>query len=249
MDLLTRLGEVSGSFDLGTYIGFIGIAVAAWAFFWPRNFKRPVYATRSFSVADVTKKRIGGLKLSFGGKEVKKFSITKVLFINKGRHALRREDLAYADPLRIEVRGSGEILEGQIIAVTNEAIRAEINCEGDARWVFSFDYLNPKDGFVIQVAHTGDHIDVVGQLIDSRPVVRRDFGQGGDSMSHFLDSLMIIPIVMLMFAGSELMSAYEDWSLERLFNSAVVMAASAVVPGGLYFYRFLPSALRRHFLS
>lgn len=108
------------------------------------------------------------LKLLFNDIQVSDVYRTRFLIFNKGKLAIRKSDIV--DGITI-IFDSGEILGEPVIkCVSNESVKFRaIKTSQDNKYQIEldFDYLNEKDGAVIEVLHTEDsNTSTKARLID-----------------------------------------------------------------------------------
>lgn len=95
------------------------------------------------------------LEVRYGGEIVPQVTRTTVRFWNSGTEAIRGSDVSSADPLRWKLPENAQILSLALQTVTREPIRATVEQDGSEVKI-SFDFLEPSDGAVFSVLHTGD---------------------------------------------------------------------------------------------
>ncbi|MEX5393819.1 hypothetical protein ACVH7R_11000 [Acinetobacter baumannii] len=101
------------------------------------------------------------VEILFAGKSVDKLYKTLIYIWNSGNLTIRRTDLETIDKLRLSIENNTEVLSIKIIQVTRDVINFSIDNQIDSKnHEIKFDYLDPKDGAVIEVFHTGDLNDL-----------------------------------------------------------------------------------------
>jgi hypothetical protein len=107
------------------------------------------------------------LEFLFRGKKVPKVSLSLIAIWNDGNVTINGNLIVSSDPLRILVH-SGTVLDTKVLRSSREVNGFSCAlCSGHADNVIQckFDYLDVKDGALIQVIHTGDDkVEVVGTL-------------------------------------------------------------------------------------
>lgn len=93
------------------------------------------------------------LRILFDNVEVPRLTSSSFGFWNDGTTTIRGDDIVKLDPLVIRVEG-GSILRATIEAATRPQIDANIR-ENKDHILLAFDYLDPGDGFKIQLLHSG----------------------------------------------------------------------------------------------
>jgi hypothetical protein len=99
-------------------------------------------------------------------------------FANLGHEPIRREDIAPANPLRVEVAGGVEVLDASLEAVAREVARIDVGQieagEDLTTLAITFDFLDYQDGAVIRLMTTSrpDEVALVGDIIGMPEGVR-----------------------------------------------------------------------------
>src|ERR1700730_15713922 len=91
----------------GFGVGVLGIGIAIVIWFATRRFKRIWYDIRSFTLVERERSTVPGLQVLFEDRPVDALTISKICIWNSGKDAVRREDLAPLQPLRISVEKKG----------------------------------------------------------------------------------------------------------------------------------------------
>src|SRR4030095_11308173 len=87
--------------------------------------------------------------------------------------------------LRFRAKKPLEILEAFVIQSTSSSCAANIIRRGNNCFAITFDFFDPRDGVVIQMAHTGtssQDIDVVGRIVGGRKIQRREPSAGASKL-------------------------------------------------------------------
>jgi hypothetical protein len=94
--------------------------------------------------------------------------LSKVLFWNDGQDTIDRRDIETANHIRIVPSEGGKLLDARILASNNQSSRFAVELIGDGDCAYmDFDYLDPKQGAVMQIVHTGKSsrdIQVIGDI-------------------------------------------------------------------------------------
>lgn len=97
----------------------------------------------------------------FAGKSVDKLYKTLIYIWNSSNLTIRKIDLETIDKLRLDIENNTEVLSVKVIHATRSVINFSINSQIDSNNnEITFDYLDPKDGAVIEVFHNGDLNDL-----------------------------------------------------------------------------------------
>jgi hypothetical protein len=113
--------------------------------------------------------------VTFEKKPVDALTISKACIWNSGKDALRHDDFAPMQPLRINVVNKVQILEASIVQTSSKSCRCEIERAGGNSYAIKFDFLDPSHGLVVQIAHTGtasEDISVTGHIVGGGKISR-----------------------------------------------------------------------------
>lgn len=138
----------------------VGIVVSIVIYMRGRQFQRTAYSCSSMKWYDGKSVPHADLKLTFRGKEIPRFTITHMAFWNSGNQVIRKSDFAPASQLRLRIPPDTEVFDIRVTASTAPEIRASVDspdtfvaCPTGDEVPVNFDYLDPNDGFSIQVIH------------------------------------------------------------------------------------------------
>ena len=103
------------------------------------------------------------LHILFGDKEIGNVSVSLYTLWNSGNETIRIDDIVSAKPLEIIATDHSEILDAQIIKRSEDSCAFGISYDIN-KSILGFDYIDPSDGVVIQIIHTGDLSDLDGRI-------------------------------------------------------------------------------------
>jgi len=156
------------------FVTIAGFAVAVFTLFYLKS-RKPSYLIRSFTLISSPIEKPDKLKILYDGEPVERLTISRLLFLNDGREAIRREDIASRDRLKIiltpntKVFGVPKILYAQNDQVTGFGI---IKQADDI--LIDFEFLSKNEGGIIQLVHSGSEKDIrlVGTVIGVKSLYR-----------------------------------------------------------------------------
>lgn len=99
------------------------------------------------------------IEILFLGKKVESLYKTLIYFWNDGNQTIKKNDLETIDRLKISTIESESILSVNIVKNTRDVINFSLMNE-ERIYEVNFDYLDPTDGVVIEVLHTGQPEDL-----------------------------------------------------------------------------------------
>ena len=136
---------------IGTILGIVGIVLSV------KSIKKkvPTYSIKSVNVISDYTSKYENLAVSYKDKIVENFTVSKVLFYNRGSETITKQDIDTIAPLKISSE-TCDILDASILQVNKTSNNFRINLDRGKEYVYiGFDYLDKNQGAVIQVVHTG----------------------------------------------------------------------------------------------
>ena len=240
----------------------IGLVVALVIYRASEIGARPVYSRRSFRVIGFNKDEfLKDVEILYRGKHVDRLTRTHVIFWNSGKRIIRGSDIVADDAVRCELSPGALALEVRVIKHTRDAnnFTAIIDDNSQNRVLLNFDYLDPRDGAVVELLHTDSVRDPsVKGTIRGVPKGMLDWGSRPTFDSPFplllrlpktsklakglAAGLMVVGLVFIIFgvAAPELLkhmdnSAPTPFALRLvLWTTGTIYAAS----GGFFLFSF-----------
>ncbi|MBI3110609.1 MAG: hypothetical protein HYZ01_03450 [Ignavibacteriales bacterium] len=139
-------------------VGIVGVVLAVIFFIKSRREKSIYYAVRSFNFINDAAAALPNLEVSYDGIPVPRLTATKVAIWNGGTETIRNTDLTEVDPLRISLSPQSAVLSCSTLAEAAPANRFALgtNSNSERPITIKFDFIDPKQGLVVMVLHTGD---------------------------------------------------------------------------------------------
>lgn len=158
---------MSDSFWTTVNAGWFGVAVgllfgifALWIGFLQYSRSRVIRRLR-YSSADVSlisgdqANGYDGLTVLFDGQEVPQVTSTSFGLWNDGTETIDGSSIVPSDPLRLTINGGGTILRASVQATHRVVNAPSVAITTPTELVVTFEYLDPGDGFRLQVVHSG----------------------------------------------------------------------------------------------
>ena len=144
---------------VGSVIGLAGLLSAFWLYWQSR-----IGPVLSFQHNGAT--LIGGtdaafpdeVQVTWRGVEVERITVTWLWFWNSGKKSVQGSDIVVSDPLTI--KPGGRILKARVVRQSRPVIGTVLGIASENRRSASlkFDFLDPGDGVLLEVLHTGDRL-------------------------------------------------------------------------------------------
>jgi hypothetical protein len=141
--------DVSSEGVLGTVLAAVFGAFAIFAYFRPRKTKRIRYVTHTVKLVEGLEAKVDDLKVLYKGSPVSTISVSTLVLWNSGTETIRDEDVT-DDRLRVEVDEGVDLLS---LKTTRQSHATNMfQTSGNE---VEFDYVDPGEGAVLQLIHTG----------------------------------------------------------------------------------------------
>jgi hypothetical protein len=163
-----RLLELLNPGWVGALIGVGGTIVALVLYRISAIGARPAYQTRGIQLVGGNAELPEEVTIHFQGEAVSRLTKTEIVFWNAGRQLCRGVDVVSDDQVRCDFGSDATVLRVRVLKRTRRANKflALTAPGGPNRVLLQFDYLDPGDGAVVEVLHTGEkrHPDVLGTI-------------------------------------------------------------------------------------
>lgn len=147
---------------IGTAIGAIGVVLAIYFYVKTRVVSRLSYELSETNIVGTLDAAFSNsLELTYEGRKVPRVTRTTIRMWNSGNATIRHADVAEGDPLSAVLSENSEVLQTAVVRQTRPVNQILIKSTSDQKVVVGFDFLDPGDGFLIDIIHT-DMLNVVG---------------------------------------------------------------------------------------
>lgn len=211
---------------VGAIIGVAGVALAliSLLLFW-RSRISGLVALQSRSVSMIAGGNPvfpDGVEVQYRGTPVQRLTSSTVWIWNAGKKTVRGVDIVGHDPLRL--RFSGEVLNVRIRKVTRKVLKIIVDTSKEEKKsvCYSFEFLDPDDGGVLEVLHTGPPTApaCTGTIIgpSKGPRYVGSFGPQSelDRKLLFLSAILLILLGLVMIVEAILGDQYFEETLPTL---------------------------------
>lgn len=171
LDFITgKIGQI-----LSLSVGLLGLLYAVISNH--RNKKRKIIQTRINSTNIITENanQIPNIKILYKDTPVVTLTVSKVCVWNAGNDVIRKSDVSDTSPLAISVRKDFELFECRLLSVSDKDCNISLH-QVNKKIVVEFAYLEPKQGFIIQIIHTGENsesLHISGIIINGKNLLSR----------------------------------------------------------------------------
>lgn len=121
-----------------------------------KNKKYICFKKHSHILIDKGKTTLPELSICYREKNVADLSITKCAIWNCGNDVVNGSDMVTSKPLTIySVDKDTELLSASIVEESDDTNNFSIRKTDEKHFIIDFDYINSKEGVVLQIVHTG----------------------------------------------------------------------------------------------
>ena len=151
-------------------IAVISLILAIYFGISSKKVKRFYYFKKTNKLVSFNSNKPSSLHLFYDDTEIQDVSVTRIAVWNSGNDVINAEDIIESEPLSIKIIDGKEddirILDTSIEYVTDKTNKFDIPCEVSTEEnkdesctyndVVNFDYAGTRDGFILQIIHTGN---------------------------------------------------------------------------------------------
>jgi hypothetical protein len=212
----------------GEILAALSIVLAIVVYIKSRRFKSAFYFVETNHIIGSAPRRFRGLEVLYNGSNIESFSASKIFLWNRGTEAIRGTDIAPAAPLLVNQRDGEVILDHKVLYCSSPHSKVSSHSQENGGVLIAFDYLDPKNGLILEVLHTGGPgtISVSGSIIGGGEVRHRRNPRG-------IRELVSIPIfvVCLLSLWLGLVAIFGEGSIwASLGTSVAAMLAIICIP-------------------
>ncbi len=220
----------SWGFNYATLLGFLVTAgLALWTYLsLPRS--RMAYDIQHSIIIGRNQTAFSGdLEVTYRGAPISRATLTRLYVWNDGNQTIRREDVTPKFPLGVSVPGGEFFLRAQISQLAHDAMDVSLGDGDEGSETLTFEYIEPRQGFVCEVLHTGAPTDFSfeGVLIRAGEPVQRELPPSKTSLPlAFMVSFCGIALVsVLAYLHGSIFKA-NDSLPSYLFGTGLMIAAA-----------------------
>lgn len=156
-ELIMKFLQNSWIVFITTTFTIIGIPLSIYLYFKSKKEKSLKFEIKSNNIFKNFESIIENVKVTCKNKNISTLTITKILMWCNGKETIYDTDIATQMPLIIKTREDKDILEAKVISSNNLANNVHLEKLENNLYKINFEFLDNKDGFIIQVVHTGNN--------------------------------------------------------------------------------------------
>lgn len=114
------------------------------------------YRVNTYEIVRAGENMIPQFQMSYGEHPIRNLTVSRFVIWNSGNKLLNHSDIVEEKPLSITSSDKeAEILDASIIKRSEESNKFVINKKENRCVELEFDYMDKKDGVIVQILHTG----------------------------------------------------------------------------------------------
>ncbi|GAK69319.1 hypothetical protein RRU01S_04_01410 [Agrobacterium rubi TR3 = NBRC 13261] len=163
-------------FNLAFLVGTLLAVYALYLTFKSRPVSRLAYDTTASTIVGEQQEPFRrSLKITFEGVDVPRATFANIFIWNDGNQTIRRSDITPKKPLRLTLPEGEKFLQYNLASMADEAMDASMSLSEDGSLTVSFEYIEPGQGFVCEILHTGESssLNLIGVLISAKSPVKK----------------------------------------------------------------------------
>lgn len=140
---------------------FAGLSILLAIYFGIRSLprKKILVTFENNEILSIKDEFLSKLNITYDEKPVEKLTVSKMIFWNGSFPTINNTDIINAEPFSI-ILTDGELLDASVLKGADTPNRIHVARTTDSSAQISFDYLDRKEGGIIQIIHTGTHSSV-----------------------------------------------------------------------------------------
>lgn len=154
-ELIMKFLQNSWVVFITTTFTIIGIPLSIYLYFKSKKDKLLKFEIKNNNIFKNFESIIENVKVTCEDKNISTLTITRILMWCDGKETIYNTDIATQMPLIIKSKEGKEMLEAKIVSSNNQANNVHLEKLENNIYKINFEYLDYKDGFIIQVVHTG----------------------------------------------------------------------------------------------
>lgn len=192
------------------------------------------------------------LDILYNGTPVNNLTVTKIVFWNNAFPTINAIDIVKASPLLISAK-EGSLLDVSIINGQQSSNCITTTDIKDNKVSISFDYLDRKEGGIVQIIHTGNSYDIsLSGKLKGGKIVMQKYSKITKSLLSM--SVLVIPfIVWTIYLGKNISMDLLLWPFKPTLTGILAMLGVALIGATVFLlsslrifsYKFIPKNCKK----
>lgn len=126
-----------------------------------REKKQISYLINTYKIINAGENVIPKIEILYDGKYIRDLTVSRLVIWNSGNKLLNGDDIVDTKPLSVVAESDKvDILDVSIVKYNEEANKFRVDMRDSHHAEIKFDYVDKRDGIVIQILHTGSYDDI-----------------------------------------------------------------------------------------
>jgi len=223
-------------------LAILGIFFTVYFYVRSNKNREPIYIIRTINLISDSLFKIVPVEILFSGHKINKLSISKIALWNDGKEAIRPENLAPNEPIKLFIDKKFDILAADILFRKNNANNFQIEISEDKKSInISYDYFKHEEGLVMQVVHTGNRSDdiyfegdvITGKKISRKKLASTSFRDWSDLHNSLPESFLSSKMTKIILKRTRTVSRW----IKAVFGKTKTLSGwSSLLVGFLFFF-------------
>jgi hypothetical protein len=225
-------------------ICILGLLTGTYFYLNSRRYIKACYYIDTNALIGPVGAHVHGLAILYNERLIKRLSASNVFFWNQGTEAIRREDIATVAPLTIYVPAPEIILNQAVLYSSSKHDNVDVMPQSDHKLMVSFDFINPKEGVIFEILHTGSVADLAmeGAIIGGGEIEKREEAKAGTRQEWILFAGSVLATVTVLVCSIAI------WPIGLLLT-VVLMIIMVPIFNPLWFGGFMVQKLRDGYMK
>ncbi len=203
LEMLTFLQNNPIAWAVLSVIAVVGLPLSIYFGLKGKTKRRISFSHDKLTLVRNGKNNFEKIKLFYEEEEIKNVAVSKFAIWNSGNTVLTCNDIVENKELTITCGENTKILEVQIIATNEETNKFVVTLHNERKAVVTFDYIDIKEGVVIQVIHTGkDDLEITCKIKGGKPlkcIEPQEFSTIGKILKRILPKNFEVILIGIQF--------------------------------------------------
>lgn len=172
-DILEKLMKNPYAWLALSLLAIIGFALTIMFAIKSKKVRKISQNKSTYKIIRNVNRELSDLEIKWKSDPIDDLSITKLTIWNDGNIKLEEDDFASSEKLAIEAIEDCKMLNASILLEPEKTNTFNINLNLELNKLFiSFEYMDPNNGLVIQIVHTGsaDNLRLMGKIKSGKPI-------------------------------------------------------------------------------
>ena len=126
-----------------------------------REKKQISYLINTYKIINAGENVIPKIEILYDGKYIRDLTVSRLVIWNSGNKLLNGDDIVDTKQLSVVAESDKvDILDVSIVKYNEEANKFRVDMRDSHHAEIKFDYVDKRDGIVIQILHTGSYDDI-----------------------------------------------------------------------------------------